>query len=195
MGRGRSLDLSNRGLFLAIGVAALVAGTALVVAMRAQPPAAQALPSLEAGSISPAAILALTFTDEAGRSRSLAEFSGKLLVLNFWATWCAPCKAEMPAFDRVSARWNGRGVQFVGLSAESPEVAAAFGRSLRIGYPLWTGPADAVPELSRRLGNSSAVLPHTVLLDRAGKVAEQRVGPYTEQDLEAALQRIAAKSS
>jgi len=141
--------------------------------------------------ISAGAIQAATFVD-GGRRRALGEFAGKIVVLNFWATWCAPCRAEMPAFERLQRRWSPRQVQFVGLSADPPELARRFGGELGVTYPLWTG-GDEVAELSRRLGNRLGVLPHTVVLGPGMEVLQQRVGPYTEDELEAVLSAYAAK--
>ena len=156
-------------------------------------PAGVAPPPL-VSDIAPAAVMAAAFVDAAGRTRSLAEFSGKVVVLNFWATWCAPCREEMPVFDRVYGSWAGRGVQVVGLSGEAPELSQRFGQGLGIGYPLWTG-GDRVQELSRRLGNRLAVLPHTVILSPTGAVLEQRVGPYTEEELNERLRNFVTKGS
>ena len=184
--------MTSGRLFLAIGVAALASGSGFWLALRPAPRAA-APPALEAPEIAPAAMLAMAFDDGSGRSRSLAEFSGKIVVVNFWATWCGPCRAEMPAFDALNERWSARGVQFVGLSAETPETAASFGRGLGIRYPLWTG-AERASELSRRLGNRLGVLPHTVIVGPGGRLLEQRVGPYTEEELESVLYRFASKT-
>jgi len=183
--------LTNLRLFAAVGVAAMVAGAVLWQLGRpvhrgstTEPPVA---------TIAPAALFAATFTDAAGTARSLGQFQGKVLVLNFWATWCEPCRAEMPAFERLHQRWAARGVQFLGLSDEPTGKAQHFGRSLGVGYPLWTG-GDQVADLSRRLGNRLGGLPHTVVLDRRGEVAAQRVGPYTEPELEKILADLAGKS-
>ena len=186
--------MTNARLFAAAGTAALVAGALLWHFGRpARPaPATGAIPP-PVVSIAPAALFATTFTDPDGASRALGQFEGKVLVLNFWATWCEPCRAEMPAFNRLHERWAGRGVQFIGLSDEPREKAQNFGASFGIGYPLWTG-GDQVADLSRRLGNHLAGLPHTVVVDRAGRVVAQRVGPYTEPDLNAILERTVAKS-
>jgi thiol-disulfide isomerase/thioredoxin len=173
-------------VFAGVGVLAVLAGTALFVGSRAT---TEPMPS---GGVAPAAVYAAGFRDAQGATRSLAGFPGKVLVINFWATWCAPCREEMPAFTRVQSRWSGRGVQFVGLANDNPEKVLRFGQDLGISYPLWTG-GEEVGELSRRLGNRLGVLPHTVILDSGGKVLEQRVGPYTEAELEARLQAYTAK--
>ena len=185
--------MTSARLFLAIGLAAMAAGTGLWQwARQSRVPAAP--PPIEAASIAPAALFSASFLDEGRVPRALGQFQGKILVVNFWATWCGPCRAEMPAFERLHQRWSERGVRFVGLSAESPETAASFGRELGISYPLWTG-ADEVQELSRRLGNRMSVLPFTALIGSAGEVLEQRVGAYTESDLEERLRKFAPKMS
>jgi len=173
-----------RWVFAAVGLLALLAGTALWLGSRSE------TPGTSAGGPSPPALLAAGFVDTQGRTQSLGQFQGKILVVNFWATWCAPCREEMPAFVRLQARWGPRGVQFIGLSGEEAAPVERFGKELGINYPLWIG-GDAVGELSKRLGNRLGVLPHTVLIDSQGRVLESRVGPYSEslmeQRLEAAI--------
>ena len=180
--------MTARWFYPLVAVAALAAGTALWMATR---PAAPTLASTAAPSIAPAAMFATPFSDTEGRPQSLGQYQGRIVVLNFWATWCAPCREEMPAFTRLQARWASRGVQFVGVSSEEAAKAARFGRDVGVNYPLWVG--DGAGELSRRLGNSAGVLPHSVILDGSGRVLEQKVGPYREQELEAILTEHAAK--
>jgi thiol-disulfide isomerase/thioredoxin len=174
-------------MFLGIGLAAAAGGMGLWLATRAPSPN----PQVDTSQISAGAIQAATFM-EGDRRRSLGELAGQVVVLNFWATWCAPCRAEMPAFERVQRRWSGRRVQFIGLSAEPPELVQRFAREVGVSYPLWTG-HDDVAELSRRLGNRIGVLPHTVVLGPRMEVLEQKVGPYTEAELEELLTVIASK--
>jgi thiol-disulfide isomerase/thioredoxin len=174
-----------RWLFALIAVLALMAGGALWLGTRS------ATPALDPAEIAPAALLAATFADAAGTPASLGRFQGKVLVVNFWATWCAPCREEMPAFARLQAKWAQRGVQFVGLSAEEAAKVSAFGRDLGINYPLWVG-GDEVGALARRLGNRMDVLPFTVLLDPRGAVIDRKVGPYTETALDARLQELSS---
>jgi thiol-disulfide isomerase/thioredoxin len=171
--------MSLRWVFSGVAILAVLAGAAMFLGSRevGSPPPA---------NVAPSAIYAAGFRDGQGANRSLAQFQNKLLVVNFWATWCAPCREEMPAFTRLQSRWAGRNVQFVGLAQDDPAQVERFGRELAINYPLWTG-GDEVGELSIRLGNRLGVLPHTVILDPRGQVLEQRVGPYTETALEERL--------
>ena len=172
-----------------IGLLAGLAGISLWLAERHSAP-----PTLQSGPVdaSPAAIQAARFADGDGNPHTLAEFSGKVVVVNFWATWCTPCREEMPGFVKLQSRWQGRGVQFVGLAQDDPVNVAAFGLELGINYPLWLGGPE-VMDLSRRLGNRLGVLPHTVLLDAQGRVVESRIGIYTESTLDSRLAALTGK--
>ena len=184
--------MSARFVFAGVGVLAFLAGAALWLGSRATPSAR--LPAPSAAEASPAVIYAASFSDAEGRKRSLGAFQGKVLVVNFWATWCAPCREEMPAFARLQARWGGRGVQFVGLANDEGAKVQRFGAELAINYPLWTGGQD-VSDFSRRLGNRLGVLPHTVILDPQGGVVESRIGVFSESALEQRLALLAGKPS
>ena len=183
--------MNARWLFPGIGVLALLAGTGLWLAKR--PPGTVRMVETSVVEIAPGALMAATFADASGQPRALAQFQDKLLVVNFWATWCAPCREEMPAFARLQDRWAARGVQFVGLANEDPAKVHPFGKTLGINYPLWTGGQD-VAELSRRLGNRTSVLPHTAIIAPGGRVLETKVGPYLESELETALTKYAANA-
>lgn len=174
---------------IGIGMLALLGGLSLWLAGRGAAP-----PTIPSGPVdaTPAAILAARFADADGKPATLAQFPGKVLVVNFWATWCTPCREEMPGFVKLQSRWQARGVQFVGLAQDEPAKVAAFGREYAISYPLWIGGAE-VMDLSRRLGNRLGVLPHTVLLDGEGRVLESRIGMYSEADLDSRLAAITGK--
>ena len=174
--------MSARSLFTWIAVMAAAAGTALWWAMRPSLPDAPAPPEISAAALS-----AATFNGPDGRRHSIGELHGKVVVLNFWATWCAPCREEMPTLDKLQREWAGR-VQFVGLSDEDAAKVGQFARDHGITYPLWTG-GEEVGELGRRLGNKASVLPFSVVLDRAGEPVSVKVGPYTESELRAVASR------
>ncbi len=175
--------------FAGIGLLAALAGVALWLAGRqAAPPAPPPGPV----EVSAAAIQSARFADGDGNARMLGQFAGKVLVVNFWATWCTPCREEMPGFVKLQSQWQGRGVQFVGIAQDDPAKVAAFGRELGINYPLWHGEAE-VMDLSRRLGNRLGVLPHTVLLDPEGRVIDTRIGKFDEATLDSRLSAITGK--
>jgi thiol-disulfide isomerase/thioredoxin len=178
--------VSNKWIFAGVGVLALLAGASLWLGTQGRPVAAAN------SEVAPATLYAATFQGLEGEPQSLGQFQGKIIVLNFWATWCAPCREEMPAFSRLQASWGSRGVQFVGVSSEDPGRVRPFGKSLGVAYPLWVG-GDEVEELSRRLGNVAGVFPHTILIDRSGNVIESRVGTYPDGVLEKRLAEISAK--
>ena len=187
--------MNVRLVFAGVGLLALLAGS-LVFSRKtfqlwlgARGPGA---PAIEPAQASPAAIQTARFADAAGQTRVLGQFQGQVVVVNFWATWCAPCREEMPGFVRLQSRWKDRGVQFVGLANDERGKVDRFGSDLQINYPLWTG-GDEVMDLSRRLGNRLGVLPHTVILDRDGRVLDSRIGLFRETDLEARLVAFTSK--
>ena len=178
--------MTNRWIFAGVGVLALMAGAALWLGTQPRQPSTTAV------QVTPATLYSATFHDLQGRDQSLGQFEGKVVVLNFWATWCAPCREEMPAFSRLQSKWAAQGVQFVGISNEDAARVMPFAKRLGVTYPLWIGD-DLVGELSRRLGNGAGVLPHTVLIDRTGNVLETKVGAYPEQDLDKKLSGLVGK--
>ena len=179
--------MNVRVLFAGIGLLAFLAGAALWLGAR--PPGERPIPAID--SVATASLLAVSFSDVRGESRSLGEFQGKWLVVNFWATWCAPCREEMPGFARLQTRWGSRNVQFVGLANDDAAKVERFGRDFAINYPLWVG-GETVSELSRRFGNRLGVLPHTVILDPSGNPVMSKVGPYSEEALESQLASISS---
>jgi peroxiredoxin len=123
-----------------------------------------------------AALLALSLPDIQGTPQSLRQWRGKVLVVNFWATWCGPCREEMPEFVREQRELGPRGLQFVGIAVDQPDKVVQFAKELDLNYPVLIGGYDAV-DLSKPLGNKLAALPFTVILDRDGRIAHTQLGP------------------
>lgn len=125
-------------------------------------------------AVDPAPLPDVPFVDADGRPRALADFKGKGVVLNFWATWCVPCVAEMPALDRLRARLAGRGIEVLALSSDrggAPVVQAFFAQH-GIGHlPV---ALDQGLRAARALGVQG--LPTTVLIDGAGRDRGRLVG-------------------
>lgn len=134
-------------------------------------------------------LLTTQFADTASQSRTLDSFRGKVLVVNFWATWCPPCRQEMPAFSRLQDSLGPRGVQFVGIGIDSPSAIREFALQTPVSYPLLAG-GTAGMELMRELGNSTAALPFTFVLRSDGQPAFSHLGMLTEGLLEERLLRL-----
>lgn len=133
----------------------------------------------------------LELTNLNRQRQSLEQWKGKVLVINFWATWCGPCKEEMPEFSRVSERYAGKEVQFVGIGIDSVDNIAKFAQQYPVAYPLLAGENDAI-QVSAALGNKIMALPFTAILDRKGAVSRVKLGKMTQQDLDAAIQKALA---
>jgi thiol-disulfide isomerase/thioredoxin len=113
--------------------------------------------------------------DLAGRMTSVESWSGKSLIINFWATWCAPCRREIPLLKDLSGAWAGRGVAVLGIAVDRPEAVSAYAQELKIDYPLLIGDQDAL-EVAGALGFATPVFPFTVFTDRRGEVVALYVG-------------------
>jgi thiol-disulfide isomerase/thioredoxin len=128
-------------------------------------------------------ILAARYADLQGGTPTLEQWRGRVLVVNFWATWCAPCREEIPAFVRLQERHGSRGLQFVGIAFDQPDKVAEFAREFRVNYPLVLGGLDTM-ELMRQAGNRAGVLPYTLVIDRQGRVVSREPGGVKEGKLE-----------
>lgn len=159
--------------------AAAVAGFLLARNLRAGPaPAAPATTStLSIGDPVPA----LQLRDLEGRVVTLAVNDGRPLLLNFWASWCPPCIAEMPLLDAF-ARANPD-IRVLGVAVEPEQAARDYLKQHPVSYPVWVG-SEMSPDESQQFGNSRAVLPYTVLIGADGRILKRRAGAFSESELE-----------
>ncbi|MDH5300156.1 MAG: TlpA family protein disulfide reductase [Gammaproteobacteria bacterium] len=98
------------------------------------------------------------------------QWDGKVLVVNFWATWCPPCRREMPDFVELQHAYASQGVQFVGIALDEPGAVQQFVQEMNVNYPLLLGGVKAT-QVSEAYGNSDGVLPYTAIVDRQGRIA------------------------
>lgn len=127
--------------------------------------------------------------DLRGVQHSAAEWDGKVTVVNFWATWCPPCKREIPAFIDLQQQYANRGVQFVGIAIDNKEQVAAYVDQAGISYLTLIGDDDAV-KVSRAFGNRLDALPYTVILTRRGEIAFVHRGELSREMTEAQIQLL-----
>src|SRR3981081_2848901 len=94
------------------------------------------------------ALLSVSLPDTSGQQQSLGQWRGKVVVVNFWATWCAPCREEMPEFVKIQRELGPRGLQFVGIAIDQAEKVEQFARELDLNYPALIGGFGAVEVLT-----------------------------------------------
>ncbi|MDR2164836.1 MAG: TlpA family protein disulfide reductase [Zoogloeaceae bacterium] len=121
--------------------------------------------------------------DSQGKPASLATWRGQMLVVNFWATWCVPCREELPAFSRVQAKFQGLGVQFVGIALDSADKVRQFSRKYPVVFPLLIDAQQDLMTLMADLGNPFMGLPFTLLIDRQGRIVARKPGRLPEREL------------
>lgn len=130
-----------------------------------------------------------SLSDSNGELRSLSEWQNKVIVINFWATWCAPCREEIPAFVDLQQRYNGKGLQFIGIALQEAEEVRGFLEEYNVNYPSLVG-GDEVIEAAKRLGNDIGALPYTVIVDSSGEIVFTRRGPLSKTDAETFIQTL-----
>lgn len=172
----------ERALMIALTACAL----GLVFAWQIRPPRPSVHP-VESRKAMPN----FTFDSLAKVPWSLNEHKGKVVFVNFWATWCPPCREEMPDLVRVHERYRGRGVEFAGVSMDDDpfEVAPPFLKRYDVQYPILVAPPDSL------LAQAVESLPTSFLIDRNGKVARTWIGIVREEELAAAIDALLSETS
>jgi len=169
----------KRQNWIIAGVAVLALAVGLLLANRLKQPGAPKPGTAEI-------LLSVPLKDLQNRGQSLAQYRGKVLVVNFWATWCPPCREEIPFFIEAQTKYAANGLQFVGIALDDPRQVAAFVDELELNYPVFIG---GIPEseLLRQLGNPGGGLPYTLIYDRSGRLREKILGGLDKARLEQLL--------
>jgi thiol-disulfide isomerase/thioredoxin len=169
-----SFKLSRRHALYA-GVATVAAAAGVGVALRRHASEAVTPDALQA-------VWASEFDTPKGETLKLADFRGKPLVLNFWATWCPPCVEEMPLLDAFFRQNSANGWQVIGLAIDQPSLVKRFMGQFPVDYPIALGGMNG-SELGRLLGNAQGGLPFTVVFDAAGNVKVQKLGKLSADEI------------
>ena len=159
-------------LYAAVGAAAAIAGAGVAVWKWGGQDSGRVDPSLWSAS----------FETPAGSQLALQSFRGKRLLLNFWATWCPPCVAEMPMLDAFFRGNDAHHWQVVGLAIDQPSKVREFLQKTPVSYPIGLAGLGGT-ELSKVLGNDSGGLPFTLAIGPGGDVVERRMGKLSQADL------------
>ena len=118
-----------------------------------------------------------------------ADFSGKTLLINFWATWCVPCRKEIPMLIELQSEYGPAGLQVVGIALDDVQSVRDFANEFGIQYPILVGEAD-VMLTNRDYGNVTGALPYSVLVDKRGIIRWQYSGEIKRDDMSSLLQAL-----
>ena len=127
-----------------------------------------------------------TLADLSGQTRAISEWDGQVVLLNFWATWCAPCRKEMPELAEVHHAFSAQGFAVVGIAIDTLEPVLAFITELGIDYPMLIGELDAI-QVAQQFGNRLGVLPYSVILDRQGSIILIHAGEIDRETIETTI--------
>lgn len=141
---------------------------------------------LPLGAVAGGLLDSAVLTELNGKPASFARYQGKTTVVNFWATWCGPCRKEMPLLSALAPRLAARQVRFVGIALDQPGEVAAYLKQLPVSYPVLMSDGEGIA-LMRALGNRSGGLPFTVVLDEQGRPLARIAGLVSEAELMKAL--------
>jgi len=179
----RSMTPRRRDLLVSVAVATAALGAGL---------GAPKLLELARGEGAP--LRAARLVDLDGKPRALAEWAGKVVVVNFWATWCAPCLEEIPLLMAARKFHAGNGIDVVGIAVDQAAKVGEFAAKLSIDYTLLLAGTEGL-ELMRKLGNRSGGLPFTVFLDRTGTMVRTKLGVLNQPELDTILSDLGKGTS
>ena len=121
-----------------------------------------------------------------GKPANADNWRGKVLVVNFWASWCPPCVEEMPTLDQISKEYATKNVLFVGIGIDSPSNIREFLQKTPVSYPIVIGGLEG-SNLAKQMGNSQGALPYTIIISPSGKSTFTKLGKITEDELKKAI--------
>lgn len=131
----------------------------------------------------------INLPDLAGKNHALSEWQGRLIILNFWATWCPPCREEIPEFIQLQTHYADKGLQFIGIAVDDNLPVADFVRTSGINYPVLLAPNEG-PALAEQLGNSAGALPYTLIIDQHGNIIHLQFGRLTREKIESVIKPL-----
>ena len=130
-----------------------------------------------------------TLVDLEGKPRSIRDWDGKVIVLNFWATWCPTCVREMPAFIKLYETYQHKGVTIIGVALDNKQDVIDFIDPMGVEFPILLGDQKGI-KLTQDYGNRLGVLPYTVVIDRKGRIVERHRNEITFEEAEVLIKPL-----
>ncbi len=140
-------------------------------------------------SSSTAELFAMTLPDENGQQQAISQWKGKVIVLNFWATWCPPCREEMPELSALNTEWQDKNIIVLGIALDEISLIKEFDEENNISYPLLAAEEEGA-NLAFNLGNNKSALPFTVIIKPDGTIANTYFGRISKALLEETLVKL-----
>jgi len=172
----------NKKILVFVTIAILSAVFGAYVSLKKQPSVKSDSPAVES-------LMKANLPDTLGQTRALLEWRGKILLVNFWATWCPPCVEEMPELVDLQNSSEFKNLQIVGIGVDSPSNIQQFTKKLQISYPILVAGMEGT-EIARALGNQAGGLPFTVLIDAEGRVRQTYLGRLKMNQVKADLANL-----
>ncbi len=144
---------------------------------------------VEGAQQSTAPLFAASFPNEMGETKPLSAYQGKTVVLNFWATWCEPCREEMPELSALHDAYAAKNVVVLGVAIDEVSAIDEFTKTTKVSYPLFAADMNGM-EIATNLGNNKGVLPYTVIIKKDGTVHQTFFGRISKALLEKSLNPI-----
>jgi peroxiredoxin len=132
---------------------------------------------------------AFTLPDMKGAPFNINSLDGKVVVINFWATWCPPCRREIPSFNELQKIYGPQGVQFVGVAIDDLEAVQQFMKQTPVGYIVLVSD-DKGTEVAQQYGDNEGILPYTVIVDRKGRIAHVKYGEVKRELAEEVIKSL-----
>jgi thiol-disulfide isomerase/thioredoxin len=127
--------------------------------------------------------------DTTGKQHAMSEWQGKLRVINFWATWCPPCREELPALVELQKQYVPKNVQFLGIAIDDAEPVTEFLSKMAINYPMLIAGQGGI-ELAYSLGNFASAIPFTIIVDKENNVVFHHSGELSKAQLQEAIDKL-----
>ena len=130
----------------------------------------------------PIPLMEFSLADISGNIHSISEWQGKILIINFWATWCPPCLKEIPEFIELQSEYAEQNVQFIGIAIDKPHLVDDYLSFIDINYPILIAETEG-GRLSHKLGNTFDAIPYTIIVNQQSQIIFRHPGELSKQKL------------